>query len=285
MSTDPQSFDLSAAAALAPELPNIAAEFWRRGFVVLRNVFAPEEMGVLGRVITSNATMNQRSERVHAKYKAGAFPSFETIFVWNDTLATDVFAKATRNHKIIDVLESSFDDRVYVYHNKVTLKYPGMPGFRFHQDYYYWYYMGNLYPDMATAFIAVDPATRSNGCLNVIEGSHKLGRLEHKHYDGMSDSGVDPERLRFVRERLPERPLELDVGDVAIFHCNTLHGADSNESDSSRLALLGCYNTRHNDPCNDGLHPRFMDQPKIYEPITDADANDLPVFTWAHLET
>jgi hypothetical protein len=34
-----------------------------------------------------------------------------------------------------------------------------------HQDYGYWYQNGFLYPDFATAFIALDPSIRANGCL------------------------------------------------------------------------------------------------------------------------
>jgi ectoine hydroxylase len=233
-------------------------------------------MGLVRRAIAGNARMNERFAEVQRKYRSGAYPSFDSIFVWNDMSGRDLFAKVTRSHKIITVLEALFDDRVYVYHNKVVLKYPGMPGFKYHQDYFYWYYMGNLFPDLVTAFIAVDAADEANGCLKVIEGSHKLGRLDHKLYDGISDSGVEPQRLEVICARLPERALVLDVGDVAIFHCNTLHGADPNQSDASRLAVLGCYNTKHNDPYVKHVHPNFSEQEVLYDRITESDLEALP---------
>ena len=49
------------------------------------------------------------------------------------------------------------------------------------QDFGYWYH-GNkrwVNPNMGNCSIAVDRAHRGNGALQVIRGSHRLGRLEH----------------------------------------------------------------------------------------------------------
>jgi ectoine hydroxylase len=258
-------------------------EFWERGFTVLRNVFTAGEADILRRAVTQNDHMERHWHKVQSKFESGKYPSFETIFVWNDTSGDDIFAKFTRSNKTLGVVSELFKDDAYVYHNKVALKYPGMPGFRHHQDYYYWYKMGCLYPDLATAYIAIDQATRSNGCLRFIEGSHKLGRLEHTLYDGVSDSGVDEDRLEAIRQRMPEVHVELEPGDVALFHCNMLHGSDANHSDQPRLALLGCYNTKHNDPfIRDHPHPNYVHQSLVREPVTEADVDRLPDFSLSY---
>src|SRR5258706_14536716 len=145
------------------QLQEEADGFWKRGFVVLRGVFARAEMAILKDIITRHADMQAFAARAKERSAGNTRPSFETIFVWNDTARNDAFAKATRSRRIIDRLEAIFGDEVYVYHNKIALKYPGVVGFSHHQDYAYWYKMGNLYPDMATCFIAVDRATRRNG--------------------------------------------------------------------------------------------------------------------------
>src|SRR6188768_1187725 len=238
--------------------------FWKRGFIILRGVFTPAEMGILKDIITRHADMQKFAERAKERSAGTTRPSFETIYVWNDTARKDAFAKATRSRKITDRLEAIFDDEVYVYHNKIALKYPGVVGFSHHQDYWYWYQMGNIYPDMATAMIAVDRHTQANGCLTLVEGSHKLGRIEHIYRDGVSDSGVDPERLAEIRKHMKEVPIELEIGDVALFHCNTLHASADNHSTQSRIGLLGCYNTKHNDPYKVAHgHPGWQVQPKI----------------------
>ena len=255
--------------------------FWKRGFVIVRGVFTRAEMGVLKDIIATHADMQSFAQRAKERSAGETRPSFETIFVWNDTARHDAFAKATRSHKIFERLEAIFDDEVYVYHNKIALKYPGVVGFSHHQDYWYWYQMGCLYPDMAAAMIAVDRHTQENGCLRLVEGSHKLGRIEHVYRDGVSDSGVDPERLEQIRRHMPEVPIELEVGDVAIFHCNTIHSSADNHSKESRIGLLGCYNTKHNDPFKQAHgHPGWHRQGKIEEPITAADLGNLPDFSY-----
>ena len=138
--------------------------------------------------------------------------------------------------------------------------------------------MGNLYPDMAAAYIAVDKSNRQNGCLQIIEGSHKLGRIEHVFNNGVSDSGACPERLKAILDRLPEVYVELDIGDVVLFHSNTLHGSNDNDSPFSRIALIGTYNTKHNDPYIVNSHPPYQAQTKIYDRINEADADNLPDF-------
>ncbi len=258
-----------------------AASFWKRGYLVLRDAFAKEEMAILKEIVMRHAAMNAHAARAIERSAGDTRPSFESIFVWNDTAGGDAFAKATRSYKIFDRLEAIFGDAVYVYHNKVALKYPGVVGFSHHQDYAYWYDMGCLYPDMATAFIAIDRATLANGCLKLVEGSHKLGRLNHVQRDGISDSGVDPERLDQVLRALPEVPIELEIGDVVIFHCNTLHASDDNHSSESRIGLLGCYNTKHNDPYKSAHgHPGWHPQESIAEAITADDLDSLPDFSY-----
>lgn len=262
-----------------------AREFWRRGFVILRGLFAPEEMGVLRQIATTHADISAHAAHalnVSAAQQPGqARPSFETLFVWNDTAGRDAFAKATRSHRVIDRLEAIFDDQIYVYHNKLTLKYPGVVGFMYHQDYGYWYDMGNLLPDMATAYIAVDRATRANGCLKLIEGSHRLGRLNHFRRNGFADTGVEPERLQQILARMPEVAIELEAGDAVIFHCNVLHSSDDNGSNESRIGLLGCYNTRRNDPYRSEFgHPGFQQQGKLRDRITENDIGNLPDFSY-----
>lgn len=253
--------------------------FWEKGYLVVRRVFEKDEMQVIKRVVDSQPGMSLHAEDIRRKISRGERPSFETIFVWNDTSNYDVFSKAVRSHKIVERLECFYQDEVYVYHNKVTLKYPGVVGFLYHQDYAYWYNMGNLYPDMAAVFIAVDESTRKNGCLRIIEGSHKLGRIDHIYNNGVSDSGACPDRLKAITQRLPEVYVELNIGDVVFFHCNTLHGSDDNHSSDSRIALIGTYNTKHNDPYIANLsHPRFQVQAKVYGRITEDDGDNLPDF-------
>ena len=91
-------------------------------------------------------------------------------------------------------MEAFLGGEVYHYHSKMILKEPRVGGaWEWHQDYGYWYQNGCLFPDMASCLIAIDPATRANGCLQVLRGSHRMGRIEHGRFGGQT--GADPERV------------------------------------------------------------------------------------------
>ena len=108
---------------------------------------------------------------------------------------------------------------------------------------------------MGSCFIAVDRATRANGCLQVIPGSQQFGRIDHGKVGGQT--GADAERVAAALERLPLEYVEMEPGDGLFFHGNLLHRSDQNTSPDPRWALICCYNTRKNDPYKASRHPNY----------------------------
>lgn len=260
--------------------------FWRDGFVVVREMFTRDEMHIVRRKIAGIAEMNTRVERLRAQQARGEHPSFETIFVWNDVTGEDLFAKIGRSYKLLDRLSHYYEDDVYGYHNKIALKYPGIAGFRPHQDHAYWMHYGCRFPEAHAAFIALDPATRDNGCLKLMPRSHLLGTLAHGPWsDGNgSDDGVRPNVLQeLLASGYELTPVETQPGDVILFHGNTIHGSDDNRSTMPRLAMVATMNTRRNSPDprrNRPGHPYWSHQERVTSAITENDlALPLPDFT------
>ena len=52
---------------------------------------------------------------------------------------------------------------------------------------------------MASAMIALDAATKENGCLQVLKGSHHLGRIDHTLTG--DQAGADQERIDVALQR------------------------------------------------------------------------------------
>ncbi len=90
-----------------------------------------------------------------------------------------------------------------------------------HQDYGYWYQNGCLLPEMASIFMPVDPCTRENGCLAVLRGSHKMGRIDHVQMG--EQAGVEPGRLEDAKKVFEMVYVEMQPGDALFFHANLLH--------------------------------------------------------------
>jgi phytanoyl-CoA hydroxylase len=95
-----------------------------------------------------------------------------------------------------------------------------------------------------TIWTALDPATRENGCVKVIPGSHK--RLLNPDHP----SGFLTEALAAEHCQSNIMHLELAPGEVVLLHNWLLHASDRNQSDGSRRAFSVCYMdaaTHHTD--------------------------------------
>jgi ectoine hydroxylase-related dioxygenase (phytanoyl-CoA dioxygenase family) len=231
---------------------DLIAEFRDVGYILVRDLFDQDEMaGVLASAKSSHAL------NLESKVRKDAAGGETRLVVRNELDDDSIYTAAVRSKRIVDLMEQLLADEVYHYHHKMMMKEPrGGGAWEWHQDYGYWYNFGCLYPDMASCFIAVDRSSRENGCLQVLRGSHKIGRLDHGKTG--EQVGADLERVAAARERHELVYCEMDPGDALFFHSNLLHRSDQNLSDHARWSLICCYNTRHNDPiAHDGKHPNY----------------------------
>ena len=90
---------------------------------------------------------------------------------------------------------------------------------------------------LVTLWTALDPATVENGCVQIIEGSHKFGLLNPAHGSGY----VTPEQSAELLEKYPVVHLELAAGEAVLLHNWLLHASDKNHSAQSRRAFSVCY--------------------------------------------
>jgi hypothetical protein len=118
-----------------------------------------------------------------------------------------------------------------------------------HQDYATWYEDGCLFPYLLTCTIAIDQNDRENGCLQLVPGSHLMARIHRVRLGNTIDThGPDPLRVEKAVEKLGITYCELEPGDALLFHCNTLHRSDANNSGRPRTVLHCSYNAVANQP-------------------------------------
>lgn len=123
---------------------------------------------------------------------------------------------------------------------KVMLKEAHTGGaWEWHQDYGYWYDQGFVFPHMISVFVAIDPANKQNGCLRVLKGSHKLGRLTHQQSGGQTMT--DPSRIEVAEALFETVYCEMKPGSALFFDCNLLHCSAANESEYHRRSFIMCY--------------------------------------------
>ncbi|MGB0124894.1 MAG: phytanoyl-CoA dioxygenase family protein [Silvibacterium sp.] len=226
------------------------------GFLLIKGMLSPEEIGLLSRAAREDRILDQRSYG-QADGEGGTV----RLSLWNHPTDT-IYGAVARCESIVGSAEKLLDDEVYHYHSKMIMKDAKVGGaWAWHQDYGYWYQNGVLYPDLTSVSIAVDKATKENGCLQVIKGSHKLGRVEHKLTG--EQAGADQARVDEILKRLELVYVIMEPGDAVFFHANTLHRSDKNRSDNPRWSMICCYNAKHNDPFKESQHPRYTKLTKV----------------------
>lgn len=90
---------------------------------------------------------------------------------------------------------------------------------------------------LLTLWTALDPATKENGCVQVIPGSHRQGVINPEHGSGFL---TEEQAARYCTEDKRVH-LEVDAGEVMLLHNYLLHASDVNRSDQSRRAFSVCY--------------------------------------------
>ena len=144
------------------------------GYLIVKSLFDADEIELLRRTAIADRQMNQKSFG-----RADGEGGTVRLTLWNHP-GNGIYGMYARCNRVVNAMEQLLGGEVYHYHSKMILKDPEVGGaWAWHQDYGYWYDNYVLYPLMSSVSIAVDPATRENGCMQVLKGSHHMGRITH----------------------------------------------------------------------------------------------------------
>jgi len=218
------------------------ASFHQDGYVVIKNFCSKAEIDKLYGAATGDDAM--RNNAIDVDDQSGKKSKLSLWF----TPGNDVFGYLTRSEKIVSgvaqLLES--DSPVCHFHSKLMQKEPRVGGaWEWHQDYGYWYKNQFMFPNqLISVMVALTHANKENGCLQVIKGSHKLGRINH----GFSGEQVGADMV-MVNNALKTMELvytEIEAGDALFFHSNLLHRSEANLSEHPRWSIISCYSSQSN---------------------------------------
>jgi len=226
------------------------AAYHDNGFHLARSLFDRDEINLLHRAAKQDHELDKRSFG-----RADGEGGTVRLSLWNHP-GDGIYGMFARCERIVHSAEKILGGEVYHYHSKMIMKDPRVGGaWTWHQDYGYWYQNGVLQPLLASVSIAVDRATKENGCLQIIPGSHHCGRVDHVLTG--DQAGADRERVDEILKRMPLAYVEMEPGDALFFHCNLLHRSDQNRSEHPRWSMICCYNAARNDPYKEAHHPRY----------------------------
>lgn len=227
--------------------PKDIASYQQDGYLIVRGFFNKEEVSKLYSVAIEDRAMRQNS--IDLNDKQGMKTKLALWF----TPGNDIYGLLTKSERMVGAVDKLLDGTTPVchYHSKLMQKEPKVGGaWEWHQDYGYWYKKEFLFPDqMISAMVAITEASKENGCLQVIKGSHRMGRVEH----GVAgeQTGASQRYVDLALKTMTLVYVELQPGDTLFFHSNILHRSAANLSDKSRWSLISAYSRQLNVPYNE----------------------------------
>jgi ectoine hydroxylase-related dioxygenase (phytanoyl-CoA dioxygenase family) len=140
------------------------------------------------------------------------------------------FRKFSEQKKIIDLGNFFLKEKPKIKHfeyfakpRKIGLESP------MHQDNYYWKMKDS---NCFTMWIAIDKATKKNGALEYLVGSHKKLYPHVASYAPGSSQKI--KFLDKLKKKFKKKTFNLQPGDCLIHHSQIIHGSKKNESNISR---------------------------------------------------
>jgi ectoine hydroxylase-related dioxygenase (phytanoyl-CoA dioxygenase family) len=222
-------------------------DFHRDGYLMIKDFCNRQEIDKLYTTAIEDSSITDKAMDVNDS--SGKKSKLSLWF----TPGNDVFGYLSRSERIVNAVAQLIDSEAPVchYHSKLMQKEPKVgSAWEWHQDYGYWYKNQFMFPDqLISVMIALTKANQENGCLQVIRGSHKLGRVNH----GFSGEQVGADKV-MVNNALLTMELvycELEPGDALIFHSNLLHRSEANLSENPRWSIISCYNAQSNPAYNE----------------------------------
>ena len=257
--------------ALTPEQ---IQQFHNDGFLILENVFSSAEIERIRDCIKTDPQLAAEA-KTNQNYEG---EGIGTRLVNRQNLSDDIYSAYVQSNRIVTPLEQIFNDKIQYYYHLTMLKNPNTGGWQWHQDYGY-HYKEFFYPKFISVMFALDPATKENGCLRVVKGSHHLGRLEHQQSG--SQLITDPTRAAIALEHMEELHCEMDAGSIMFFDGNILHASAANLSEQSRWSFVISYVPASNiivipDPPANLLTP--------IEPLPDEKVEEAAQKFWQSLQ-
>jgi ectoine hydroxylase-related dioxygenase (phytanoyl-CoA dioxygenase family) len=222
-------------------------QYQEDGYLIVREFYSAEEVSRLYRIAIEDNAISKHA--INVNDSSGKRSKLSLWYKPGD----DVYGLLTRGETLVGSVDKLMERQpgdtlhsVCHYHSKLMQKEPHVGGaWEWHQDYGYWYKNEFLLPEqMMSVMIAVTDANVANGCLQVIRGSHKMGRIEH----GFSGEqvGASQRYVDLALQTMEHVFVELNAGDVLFFHSNILHRSEANLSDKARWSLISCYNRSTN---------------------------------------
>ena len=149
-----------------------------------------------------------------------------------------------RHPALLDRVEAILGPDILVWGATFFIKEPRSESYvSWHQDLRYWGL--DDAEGQVSAWLALGPVSRTNGCMRFLPGSHRGGLLEHK--DTFAGDNFLTRGQEAVAEIPQERVVDVELrpGQASFHHGRLLHSSAPNRSNQRRVGLVVNYIAPH----------------------------------------
>lgn len=236
------------------------------GYFVMRGLVPPDEAAALEAEVIGRIRADPPERHVgESAYLSGADyfivpecapgpeavnPEDRIAKVFNchtEGLAHEIASRAA----VVDVVAELLGPDVDCFQSQFIFKNPGVVGQPWHQDSYYFAF--DKQPQVGV-WVALTAATIENGCLWVVPGSHRAGKI----FQHVPDRRPEANRgyLEIVDQDVANRqPCLMQPGDVLFFHSFLMHMSTDNVAHDRRAAMVYHYGR----PGSKALAPEYAE--------------------------
>lgn len=159
------------------------------------------------------------------------------VYTWLDAIV--------RHPAILDVVEDIVGPDILCWSSRFFIKDPNDGGFvSWHQDVPYWGL--DVSENILSAWLAVSPATRENGVMKVIPGSH---RALVRHKEGVSNNLLlRGQEVAVTVDEAQAVYMELAAGEMSLHHGLMFHGSEESRGGDRRIGFAIRYMPAHVKP-------------------------------------
>ncbi|KAL6066409.1 Phytanoyl-CoA dioxygenase [Balamuthia mandrillaris] len=200
------------------------AEFWKQGFLPLGRVLTDEQLEELREridaIMLGKIQYDDLLMQLDPGGDYGSTVQSEQTVGWKG---------ATRDYrKIGDAGQGLEKDDLFFKFMAMLMNKPGNKGTNlpWHQDGGEWWGLDR--DPLIFVWVALDPASKGNGCVQVIEGSHKLGLLSRRGHT------LTEEQIQKHCDDSKLRDLELAAGHAVPCHNFLIHRSGVNTTEQPR---------------------------------------------------
>lgn len=249
------------------DIEQAVEDFQRDGYYIARALFSADEVKALVELIDRSlspalapvefeADVHYPGAPVSRTAPGGQTPRRLLHAFGRDAL----FQQVGRHAQVLELLKalmSSRDIRLSQnHHNCVMTKHPGFSSVTsWHQDSRYWRFDRR---ELVSTWLALGSENRENGGLLVIPGSHTLD-FEPGQFDASLFLRTDFDDNKDLLSKAVV--VELEPGDMLLFHSRTLHAAGQNETGMVKRSLVYTYRAEDNQPIPETRSAVYEDIP------------------------